>query len=198
MAKTPLYKPHGAGKSSFSLLDHNRLFDQLALKKGSTFVDLACGPGDYAMAASGIVGDKGLVYAVDIWEEAIATLVARIKARGIKNIRTIVANVGSRIPIESGSVDVCLIATVLHDLVQEKGDQNALEEAARILKPEGTLGIVEFNKVEGPIGPPITIRLTPEDVESHVIPHGFKEQTLKEIGPQHYLMTFTLSESKID
>jgi ubiquinone/menaquinone biosynthesis C-methylase UbiE len=79
MAKTPLYKPHGAGKSSFSLLDHNRLFDQLALKKGSTFVDLACGPGDYAMAASGIVGDKGLVYAVDIWEEAIATLVARIE-----------------------------------------------------------------------------------------------------------------------
>lgn len=192
MTKTPLHKPRGAGKSSFFLLDHGRLFETLALQGGSTFVDLACGPGDYALAASRIAGDEGLVYGVDIWEEAIASLFEHVKTKRIKNVRAIVANVGYRLPIESGSVDVCLIATVLHDLVQEQVDRNALEEAARILKSEGTLAVVEFKKEEGPMGPPISIRLFPEEVESLVQPHGFSKQAYKELGPHHYLLTFAL------
>jgi ubiquinone/menaquinone biosynthesis C-methylase UbiE len=163
------------------------------LQRGSTFVDLACGPGDYTVAGAGIVGDEGLVYAVDIWEEAIAGLFELVKSQGIKNVRAVVANVGYRLPIESRSVDVCLIATVLHDLVQEQVDQKALEEAARILKSMGTLAVVEFKKEESPIGPPISIRLSPEEVESLVLPHGFSKQAFKELGPHHYLVTFTLS-----
>ena len=197
MTKTPLHKPRGAGKSSFSLLDHDRLFETLPLQKGSTFVDLACGPGDYAVAGAGIVGDEGLVYAVDIWEEAIASLFEHVKSQGIKNVRAVVANLGYRLPIESRSVDVCLIATVLHDLVQEQVDQKALEEAARILKSMGTLAVVEFKKEESPIGPPISIRLSPEEVESLVLPHGFSKLTFKELGPHHYLVTFTLSREGV-
>jgi ubiquinone/menaquinone biosynthesis C-methylase UbiE len=196
MTKIPLHKPRGAGKSSFSLVDHVRLFKALPLKKGSTFVDLACGPGDYALAASGIVGDEGLVYAVDVWEEAIADLFAHVKTQKIKNLRAIVANLGYRLPIESASVDVCLIATVLHDLVQEEVDRNALVEATRILKSMGTLAVVEFKKEEGPIGPPMNIRLAPQEVESLILPRGFIKQEFEEIGPHHYLITFTLSRKR--
>ncbi|MEJ2723177.1 MAG: class I SAM-dependent methyltransferase [Deltaproteobacteria bacterium] len=192
MTESPFHKPRGVGKSSFSLLDHDKLFETLPLQKGSTFVDLACGPGDYTLAASRIVGDEGLVYGVDIWEETIADLFKNVRAQGIKNVRGIVANVGYRLPIESGSADVCLIATVLHDLVQEQVDRNALGEAARILKSMGTLGVVEFKKEESPVGPPISIRLSPEEVESVVLSHGFSRQTFKELGLYHYLVTFAL------
>jgi ubiquinone/menaquinone biosynthesis C-methylase UbiE len=192
MIKTPTFKPRGAGKSSFPFIDHERLFQKLPLQKGSTFVDLACGPGDYVIAASHAVGDEGLVYGVDIWEESIASLFERTKTQGIKNVRTIVANVGYRLPIQSGSVDVCLIATVLHDLVQEQIEGKALEEAARILKSGGTLAVVEFKKEEGPVGPPVSIRLAPEEVQSLVLPHGFSKQAFQELGPHHYLITFAL------
>ena len=39
--------PTGAGKSSFELIDSAKFFRELDLKKGITFLDLACGWGTY-------------------------------------------------------------------------------------------------------------------------------------------------------
>lgn len=65
-------KVHGAGKSSFGLVDHTKVFNELRLRRGITFLDLGCGRGEYAIAASKIVGDNGLVYGIDLWEDGIA------------------------------------------------------------------------------------------------------------------------------
>ena len=65
-------KPIGAGGRSFRLIDPSTMFKALPLKKGSIFLDMACGGGDYAIAASEIVGDEGIIYAVDLWEEGMA------------------------------------------------------------------------------------------------------------------------------
>ena len=59
--------PKGAGKSSFDLINSDILRDVLPLKPGSVVLDLACGRGIYSMFLSEIVGDTGLVYAVDLW-----------------------------------------------------------------------------------------------------------------------------------
>ena len=47
---------HGAGRSSFGLVDQNRLFSKLGLSRGITFLDFGCGRGDYAMVAAEIIG----------------------------------------------------------------------------------------------------------------------------------------------
>ena len=62
--------------------------------------------------------------------------------------------------MESGSVDVALMATVLHDLVEAGTAAGALAEVSRVIKAEGRLAIVEFHKIDGPPGPPRHIRLT--------------------------------------
>jgi ubiquinone/menaquinone biosynthesis C-methylase UbiE len=183
-------KPLGAGSSSFSLIHPDSLFEELNLHKGCTFLDMACGPGEYSVAASKQVGDKGLVYAVDLWEEAIDALFKRVAALGIKNIRMMVGNVSQPLPIGTGAVDVCLISTVLHDFVEEGVAGKALEEVARVLKPKGLLAIIEFKKIEGPPGPPVRIRLSPEEVERWVLPHGFLARRLRDIGPYNYLVIF--------
>jgi len=183
-------KPPGAGWSSFGLVDAERVFDILGLKRGSTFLDIACGRGDYTIAASRIIGDKGLVYAVDLWERGIAALTKRCSAEGIKSVKAIVANVGKRIPIEDETVDACLMATALHDLVQTRDAEGALEEVRRVLKFQGSLTIVEFKKVDGPPGPPLHIRLTPEEVETMAVPHGFGKGRVVEVGPYNYVITF--------
>lgn len=183
-------KPHGAGRSSYDLIDRNRLFEELQLKMGYTVLDMGCGPGDYSIAASNLVGDGGLVYAVDLWEEAIDALFKRVSALGIKNIRMTVGNVSQPLPIGADAVDVCLISTVLHDFVEEGVAAKSLEEVARVLKPKGRLAVIEFKKIEGPPGPSVRIRLSPEEVERLVLPHGFTLQKLRDIGPYNYLVVF--------
>jgi ubiquinone/menaquinone biosynthesis C-methylase UbiE len=82
------------------------------------------------------------------------------------------------------------MATVLHDLVEAQTAAGTLREVARVVKPGGTLAIVEFIKIAGPPGPPLHIRLAPEDVERLVEPYGFHRIKLADVGPFTYLITF--------
>ena len=92
--------------------------------------------------------------------------------------------------MESRSVDVGLMATVLHDLVEAGTAAGALAEVARVIKPGGRLAIVEFDKIDGPPGPPRHIRLDPAEVEALVAPYGFARQQTVKLGPYNYLITF--------
>jgi ubiquinone/menaquinone biosynthesis C-methylase UbiE len=195
MSHSPNHLPPGAGKSSFDLIDSKTLFKELGLKKGMTLLDMACGRGIYALAASEQVGEEGVVYALDLWEEGVDALRMEASAKGISNIRAKVADLKRKIPLDNSSVDVCLLATALHDLVQSKAAEAALREAARVLKPEGSLTIVEFKKIDGPPGPPIHIRLSPDQVGMIVIPFGFEKKRVLDVGPYTYLMTFLLRKT---
>ena len=187
-------KPIGAGKSSFELIDPALLFSKLRLREGMVFLDLACGKGLYAIAVAEAIGEKGSVYAVDLWEEGIAHLQKEISTRGIKNIKAIVADVSKKIPLDDQQVDLCLMATVLHDLVQIKAHEGTLREVRRVLKPKGTLAIIEFKKIDGPPGPPLHIRLSAGEVERILNAYGFKKKLTHQVGPYNYLMVFFLKE----
>jgi hypothetical protein len=47
---------------------------------------------------------------------------------------------------------------------------------------------VEFKKIEGPPGPPIHIRLSPEEVESMIKPFGFTPTQSVDTGPFTYMI----------
>ena len=181
--------PPGAGKSSYDLIDPGTLWAELNLPPGITFLDLGCGQGNYALAAADRIGPTGVVYAVDLWEEGIAALKERA-ARA--NLKPLVAPAG-QVPIASLSVDVGFMATVLHDLAEAGTAAGALAEVARVLKPGGLLAIVEFDKIDGPPGPPRHIRLDPAEVEALVAPYGFARQKTVKLGPYNYLITFVKS-----
>ena len=114
-------KPIAAGKSSFDLIDAIRLFSELQLKKNTVLLDLACGSGSYAIAASEYIGEQGRIYAFDLWQEGIDSLRQETAARQIKNIHAEVADISVEIPVGDNSIDVCLMATVLHDLDRRTG-----------------------------------------------------------------------------
>jgi len=185
-------KPIGAGKSSFELIDARVLFSELNLTAGMTVLDLACGRGAYSLAASERVGSSGAVFAVDLWEDGIAMLKKEAESRGIQNITARVGNAGRHIPVGDESIDLCLMCTVLHDFVQDGNVAAVLAETVRILKPGGILAINEFEKIEGPPGPPITVRLSPENVEMILSEYNFKKMTRASIGPHNYLMRFKI------
>lgn len=182
--------PIAAGKSSFDLIDSSKLFSELQLKKDTVFLDLACGSGSYSIAASKYIGDEGKIFAVDLWREGIDNLLREVAVRQIKNIHADVADVNKNIPMEDHAIDVCLMATVLHDLIQDSTEKGTLREVKRVLKPNGLLAVIEFKKVEGPPGPPMKIRISPEELENILLSYGFRFVKTTEIGPYNYLSVF--------
>ena len=185
-------KAQGAGKSSFALVDPDLVFGEFRLGGGITFLDLGCGRGEYAIVAAKIIGDEGCVYAVDLWEQGIALLREEVVTSGINNLKPMVADAGEMISIKDKSVDMCLMATVFHDLVLADTAEGVLVEVVRVLKKNGLLAIIEFEKVEGPPGPPISSRLAPEEIEEKVTPHGFEMVKVTSAGTYNYLMIFQL------
>ena len=183
-------KPKGAGKSSFELINPEKLIETLPLKKGSVILDLACGKGAYSLFFSKYLGDTGLIYAVDLWKEGLLLLDEQIEKNKITNILTLVADATEQIEIDDYSVDICLMATVLHDFEEERKTVSVLKEVKTLLKPNGCLAVIEFKKIEGSPGPPVYIRLSEDEVEKIVTGYGFKKGKVADIGEYNYLMTF--------
>lgn len=184
--------PIAAGKSSFDLVDASVLFDAMDLREDKVILDLACGVGNYALALAAHTGPGGTIHAVDLWEEGIAALRSEVAARNMVWIHPAVADISRRIPLDDDGVDVCLMATVLHDLKQDGTHSGTLNELQRVLKPLGTLAVVEFKKINGPPGPPLHVRLSPEETEALLEPFGFVPDRVVDIGPFNYLARFSL------
>ena len=104
------------------------------LEAGQVVLDFGCGVGSYAIPAAKIVGNSGLVYALDMHPLAIRAVERRAQQANLTNIRTILSNGDTALP--NGSVDVVLLYDVLHS-VPEK--QALLAELCRVLKPGGHL-----------------------------------------------------------
>ena len=189
-----LQKPKGAGKSSFDLINSDILMDVLPVEAGSVLLDLACGKGMYSMFLSEIVGETGLIYAVDLWEEGLQILGKKIEEKKTTNILPLHNDVTEAIEIDDDSVDICLMATVLHDFEEMHKSGAVLQQVRTVLKPGGCLAVIEFKKIEGPPGPPIKIRLSEEETEKMVVGYGFKKIKTVDIGHYNYLMIFQDTE----
>ena len=182
-------KPVAAGKSSFDLIDSAKVLAMMDVKPGSTFLDLACGIGNYSIAVAKNMAGKGVVYAIDLWREGIEALARKIETQGIKIIKPMVADIREKLPFEENFIDACLLATVLHDL--PKSDRMAvLKEVARVVKPGGKVNILEFKKIDKGPGPPVGIRMVEEDVENLVAPYGFRKVDGGEVGEFNYLLKY--------
>jgi ubiquinone/menaquinone biosynthesis C-methylase UbiE len=190
------HKPPGAGHGTFDLIDQRRFFEKLQVEKSTVLLDIGCGRGDYTIALAGLIGAAGRVYALDAWEEGLAQVSERAVRLGLDNVRTVLADANKGIPLPDRSVDICLMATVLHDLLRESTGEVALRETARVLRQDGSLAVVEFKKIEDGHGPPVHIRLSEEEVKAVLASFGFEPGQASDIGPYHYLIVAPLARQQ--
>jgi len=181
---------HHAGMSSKAFLNAERVIPEIGLKNGDKFLDVGCGEGYFSIAASKFIGNKGKVYAIDSYEKSIAVLKEQIHRENISNIEAIVADVTKKMPMPDASIDVCLMANVMHGFLANGEVQSVMTEIARVMKAGSTLAVVEFKKIAGPPGPPISIRMTPEELEDLISGYGFEKNKVVEVGPFHYAAMF--------
>ncbi|NOY07504.1 MAG: class I SAM-dependent methyltransferase [Spirochaetes bacterium] len=183
-------KHEHSGRSSRTLLDSEKVIRGIGLKKEDIFLDAGCGEGYFSIAVSEMLGNNGRVYAIDIDNRSISLLEESIKKKNIGNIEVFTGDITKKLPIGNDSIDVCLMANVFHGLVINKEVESTLNEIFRVLKPDGTLAIVDFKKTDGPPGPPVSIRIAPEEVEEIISRYGFKKKKVIEAGKYHYTVIF--------
>jgi ubiquinone/menaquinone biosynthesis C-methylase UbiE len=170
--------------------DPDVVFGELKLTAGDLFLDLGCGPGDYAIHASRLVGESGAVLAVDGSEANITEITRRAGEDGLENIRAVTSDITGRLPVDDACVDVCLLATVLHIPYVTERAGGLCNEIRRVLKPGGRLVIIDCHKESLPFGPPVHMRLSSEEVKEMMERCGFGFSGGVDLG-YNYLLRFT-------
>jgi len=186
----PHAHPPGAGKSSYDLIDRPLFWNSLSLEPEMTVLDLGCGEGLYAREIADRMQAGGRLIAIDAWEAGVARINQWAQDPSC-TVETHVADAGSKLPVADQNVDLCLMATVLHDLVHDGSAQVALKEVSRVLKPSGILAIIEFKKQDGPPGPPRAVRLRLEEVSMLLMPTGLlRFGPVVDLGPDLWFSQF--------
>jgi ubiquinone/menaquinone biosynthesis C-methylase UbiE len=114
-----------------------RVLSLLEVRDGSTLLDIGCGTGWAVRAAAGMVGSAGRACGIDVSPGMIEK--ATRAAQGVGNARFQVAN-SEELPFESDSFDFIMCTMSFHHYLDPG---KAVGEMARVLKPGGTVCIVD-------------------------------------------------------
>jgi len=116
------------------------LLEALKLKPGDRVADIGAGTGYYSWRMANLVGDKGLVYAVDIQQEMLDLLARKMAERKITNVKGVLGTITDP-KLPAHSVDLVLMVDVYHEFDHPFEMTQAICQA---LKPGGRVVFVEF------------------------------------------------------
>ena len=139
------------------------LLKEIGLRAEQTLVHLGCGAGFYLVPSAKIVGKNGKIIGVDILPDMLAEAEGRAKREGVdKTIQTIRGNLENEkgSTLEDAVADWVLVANVLHQSDPEK----IINEAKRIVKPTGSIAIIEWDTIATRLGPPVMQRIVKDRV----------------------------------
>lgn len=163
-------------------LDPELVLDRLGLKPGMVMADIGSGPGYFVLPAARRVGPTGRVYAVDVDQTMLDEVVKRTAAEGLGNVTPVLSQ-EDRLPLPDGVADTALLANVLHEVSRP---DRLLGEVARVVRPGGSIVVVEWKKESQGWGPPPQHRLANGQVEALLRGCGCRDLDLFEVGPHHY------------
>jgi ubiquinone/menaquinone biosynthesis C-methylase UbiE len=116
-----------------------RLLKSAGLRPGYKVIEVGCGPGFFTIPAAKMVGDKGLIYAIDVNQRAIKRIEEKMWKYGIENIRPILGNAANS-GLQDSSIDLAFIFGLRYIA---GGLGNLVSEMHRTLKTGGTLSFEE-------------------------------------------------------
>ena len=123
----------------------NEIAAVLNLEPGMDVADIGAGTGFYTMLFAQKVGPDGTVYALDIAENFITHINETAEELGLDNVRGINNPVDST-TLEPDSVDVVFLAHTYHHF---EYPYKMLESIRSALRSDGTVVLVEFERIEG-------------------------------------------------
>ena len=155
------------------------VLDYVGAPFGSRVADVGAGLGWLTFPLALVVGSLGEVFALDPSPEAVEVIGERAQRSGLAQVRPREASAE-----ETGLPDNFLDRIVWHTMYHDVADRaQALGEMHRILKPQGRWIIVDWDKRPMEKGPPLSVRVTPQEVETEVEAVGFRVVRKWSAGP---------------
>ena len=176
--------------SGTALINPEPVFEKITLRAGMRVADLGCGrTGHFVFPAAKVVGERGVVYAVEIVKNILESIKSRVRSEGYGNVQPVWADIErfSKVPIPENSLDSCFMVNVLFML---KDKLTALKEAVRLLKSGGTIVVVDWARRLGPLGPLPQQMVSPESIERLADGLGLKMLAQVTPGEYHYGLIF--------
>lgn len=159
------------------------------LSQGQVFADFGAGSGFYSFVAGKIVGDNGLVFAVDVLQTALDHIAAEARLQGLRNVKTIHGDLEKEgsLNIPTGSVDVVLFSNITHQINDKL---KLFATAYRVLKTGGKLLVIDWNDLPSPIGPPAAVRIKATEVTELAVKTHMQPAGHLPADNYHYALTF--------
>jgi predicted methyltransferase len=166
------------------------IMDLLLIAEGSVVADLGAGGGWFTAQLSSRVGPNGLVYAEDIQPAMIEVIERRKTRENLRNVRTVLGTANDpRLP---AGIDAVLIVHAYCEMEIPPGDPvMILKRVGESLKPEGRIGIVDFNPGGGGPGPPPEERVDSDAVVTAAAAAGLRLIAREpQVNPFQFLLVF--------
>jgi len=162
------------------------LLAALKLKSGDAVADIGAGTGYYTRRLARLVGNRGVVYAVDIQPEMLDLLTNKMAALKIRNVKPILGTVDDP-KLPRASLDMILLVDVYHEFDHPYEMVEAMEEA---LKPAGRIVFVEFRGEDPTVPIKPLHKMTEAQVRNEMTPHHLEWVETLEVLPRQHIVVF--------
>jgi predicted methyltransferase len=172
----------------------DRVVDLLHLQPGQHVAEIAAGPGFYTLRLAKRVGPKGHVYATDPRPMHLEYLTRMVEKNRLENVEPVAARLNDL--SVSNAVDRVFVASYYHIVYatsMEYVKDAFIVSIKKILKPEGTLAILDNSFVEGGDVPYRGSYIAKGLVISQLEHYGFLLQAQYPITSQRYLLIFKVA-----
>jgi len=190
-----MHKLHQDPKAYIAMLDDpardeyqkpHEVITALGLKPGEAIADIGAGSGYFTFRLARHLGDTGRVYAVDISPDMILHLNRRIRDLQVKNVVSILSAPDDPL-LADASIDRFFICDTWHHI----GDHpHYLALMKKMLKPGGQVVMIDFKKAQTPVGPPMEMRISRDDLLKEMESNGFKLAAEHTFLPYQYFFVF--------
>jgi len=158
------------------------IWSKLHREKPGVCVEIGAGTAFFSIAFLKRSGSS-TVYACDLSEVMIDWIRENVSPAYLQIIP--VKSEEHTLPLDDGIADLVFMIALHHEL---DNPSLTLAEAYRLLKPDGTIFIVDWKKMEMPEGPPADIRCLPEQVKGQMVNAGFTDVAMYDDMQKHFLI----------
>lgn len=132
---------------SEGFLNPQQILKNISLKEDMVACDFGCGSGGWVIPLAKQL-KSGMVYAVDILDTAVSALNGRASSEKIFNIKTVIGDIEEGVKMPNEYFDLVLMTNLFFQL---ENKEKVLEEAKRLLKNNGMILVVDWEK-DAPLG----------------------------------------------
>lgn len=183
---------HGAPEAQ-DFADPARNIKLFGIEHGMKVADFGAGTGAYTLEIAKTLSGSGKVYAIDIQKDLLRRIHSEAQKRALKNIEIIWADLEVRgsSKISDHTVDRAILSNLLFQLPNKSV---ALEEAKRVIKPNGRVILIDWSESFGGMGPHKNDVLSKTAAKALASSVGLRVEDEFSAGAHHYGLILSNAE----